>query len=80
VHFTPTHASWLNSVERWFGLITQQAIRPGSFAKARELAHRIETFVARYNRTSTPFARTATAAAILAKLTRFAKAANRTRN
>jgi putative transposase len=30
VHFTPTYASWLNQVERWFGLITQQAIRRGS--------------------------------------------------
>ena len=31
VHFTPTSASWLNLVERWFGIITQQAIRRGSF-------------------------------------------------
>jgi transposase len=32
VHFTPTYASWLNQVERWFGIITQRAIRRGSFS------------------------------------------------
>ena len=32
VHYTPTHASWLNQVERWFGIITQRAIRRGSFS------------------------------------------------
>ena len=31
IHYTPTYSSWLNQVERWFGLITQQAIRRGSF-------------------------------------------------
>jgi putative transposase len=31
LHFTPTYASWLNQVERWFGVITQRAIRRGSF-------------------------------------------------
>jgi transposase len=78
VHFTPTYASWLNQVERWFGLITQQAIRRGSFRTVRELVQRIETFVTRYNRTTTPFAWTATADSILAKLTRLAKAINGT--
>jgi putative transposase len=32
VHFTPTYASWLNQVERWFGIITQRAMRRGSFS------------------------------------------------
>jgi putative transposase len=31
-HYTPTHASWLNQVERWFGVSTQRAIRRGSFS------------------------------------------------
>ena len=35
IHFTPTYASWLNQVERWFGLITQMAIRRGSFSTSR---------------------------------------------
>ncbi len=47
VHFTPTYASWLNQVERWFGLITQRAIRRGAFRTVRELVQRIETFVGR---------------------------------
>ena len=34
VHYTPTYASWLNQVERWFGIITQRAIRRGSFSSA----------------------------------------------
>ena len=74
VHFTLTYSSWLNQVERWFGLITQRAIRRGSFRIVRELIQRIDTFVTRYNRTSTPFVWTATAESILAKLIRFAKA------
>mgnify|MGYP001176777343 CR=1 FL=1 len=37
IHFTPTSASWLNLVERWFGLITSQAIRRGSFDSVRKL-------------------------------------------
>jgi transposase len=78
MHYTPTYASWLNQVERWFGLITQQAIRRGSFRTVRELIHRIDTFVTRYNRTATPFAWTATADSIFAKLTRLAKAINGT--
>ena len=78
VHFTPTHSSWLNQVERWFGFITQRAIRRGSFRTVRELVHRIEAFVARYNRTARPFAWTATADSIVAKLHRLAKAINGT--
>jgi putative transposase len=37
LHFTPTYASWLNQVERWFALITHQAIRRGSFRNVRDL-------------------------------------------
>lgn len=73
VHFTPTYASWLNQVERWFGLITQRAIRRGSFRKVRDLVDRIERFVASYNRTACPFRWTATADSILAKLERLMK-------
>jgi hypothetical protein len=41
LHYTPTYASWLNQVERWFGLITQQAIRRGSFPSVKELVQRL---------------------------------------
>jgi putative transposase len=37
MHYIPTYSSWLNQVERWFGLITQRAIRRGSFTSVREL-------------------------------------------
>lgn len=74
VHYTPTYASWLNQVERWFGIITQQAIRRGSFKSVRELKLRIEAFVEHYNRNSRPFQWVATADSILAKVNRIAKA------
>lgn len=78
VHYTPTYASWLNQVERWFGLITQRAIRRGSFHTVRELVQRIDTFTTRYNRTAAPFAWTATAESILNKVARIAQAINGT--
>lgn len=78
VHFTPTYASWLNQVERWFGLITQHAIRRGSFRNVRELVSRIDAFVTRYNTTAHPFSWTATPESIFAKLQRLAKAINGT--
>lgn len=37
VHYTPTYAFWLNQVERWLGIITQQAVRRGSFSSAKVL-------------------------------------------
>ena len=55
VHYTPTYASWLNQVERWFGLITQQAIRRGSFRSVKELIRNIQKFVEHYNKNTTPF-------------------------
>ncbi len=36
IHYTPTYASWLNQVERWFGIITQQAIRRGTFSSVKK--------------------------------------------
>lgn len=80
VHFTPTYASWLNQVERWFGIITQRAIRRGSFRTVRELVRRIDTFVTHYNAKACPFVWSATAASILAKVTRIAQAISGTRD
>jgi putative transposase len=70
IHFTPTYSSWLNQVERFFGLITDKAIRRGSFRTVKELVSQIEHFVSRYNKNGKPFVWTATAEAILAKLER----------
>jgi hypothetical protein len=57
-------------VERWFGLITQRAIRRGSFRSVRELVTRINQFVQHYNRNCQPFVWTATADSIFQKLAR----------
>lgn len=73
LHFTPTYASWLNQVERWFALITQRAIRRGSFRTVRELIDRIERFVTSYNETARPFRWIATGDSIMAKLDRLTK-------
>jgi len=73
VHYTPTYASWLNQVERWFGIITQRAIRRGSFRSVGQLVEKIERFVAGYNERSRPFVWTATADSILQKLERLCK-------
>jgi len=70
IHYTPTYSSWLNQVERWFGLITQQAIRRGSFKSVKEPIAKINLFTQQYNRKSKPFAWTATADSILRKLSR----------
>jgi putative transposase len=69
-HYTPTYSSWLNQVERWFGLITQRAIRRGSFRSVRDLVTRINQFVHHYNRNCRPFSWTATADSIFQKLSR----------
>jgi putative transposase len=74
VHLTPTYASWLNQVEIWFNLITQQAIRRGTFHSVRDLVHKIDVYVSQYNRQSTPFVWTATADSILQKIERLCKA------
>jgi putative transposase len=72
-HFTPTYSSWLNQVERWFGLITHHAIRRGSFQNVPDLVVKIKTFTAHYNEHATPFAWTATADLILEKIERLCK-------
>src|SRR5262249_48938000 len=70
IHFTPTYASWLNQVERFFALITQRAIRRGSFESTADLVKKIDRFIRTYNANSQPFVWTATADAILQKLAR----------
>ena len=54
-HFTPTSASWLNLVERWFAVITTQAIRRGSFDTVRRLERLIAKFIADWNENARPF-------------------------
>jgi putative transposase len=70
VHYTPTYASWLNQVESWFNIITQQAIRRGTFKSVKELIAKIQEYISKYNRHPQPFTWTATADSILAKIER----------
>ncbi len=70
LHFVPTYSSWLNQVERWFSLITQRAIRRGSFRSVKELIAKIEQFVSAYNEKARPFTWVATTESILAKIER----------
>jgi transposase len=64
LHFTPTGASWLNLVERWFALITEQAIRRGSFDSVRRLAQAIARWLEKWNQNARPFRWTKSAADI----------------
>src|SRR5215469_8290890 len=78
IHYTPTYASWLNQVERWFALLTQRQIRRASFVSAKDLVAKIDAFVQTYNAKARPFLWTATNDAILGKLARLCKAINGT--
>jgi transposase len=70
LHFTPTSGSWLNMVEIFFGIITRQAIRRGTFTSVNDLIGAIETFIDGWNERCQPFVWTKTADQILPKATR----------
>jgi transposase len=72
LHFTPTHASWLNLVERFFGLLTEHALRRGSHKSSRELRAAIQDYLDAHNDEPKPFRWTKTADDILASIARFA--------
>jgi transposase len=67
-HFTPTGASWLNLVERFFAEITRKRIRRGTFRSVPALIAAIRAYVREHNKHARPFIWTATAAAILRKI------------
>lgn len=73
LHFTPTGASWLNLVERWFALITDKQIRRGVHRSVRELEAAIREYLAVYNDDPKPFVWTKTADQILESVARFCK-------
>jgi len=70
VHFTPTHASWMNLVEVWFGIVERQAIRRGVFKSVADLNAKIRAFINGWNDRAHPFVWTKTADQILAKANR----------
>ena len=71
VHFTPTSASWINLVERWFAALTEKQIRRGTHRSTRELEAAIRSYLAISNEQPRPFVWTKTADQILASLGRF---------
>ena len=74
MHFIPTSSSWLNLVERFFGLITEKQIRRGVFHSVEDLESKIMDFIDATNAASKPFVWTKTTEVILEKIAR-AKAA-----
>jgi putative transposase len=80
VHYTPTYASWLNQVEIWFNLLTQRAIRRGTFRSVKALVQKIDQFITDYDRHPRPFAWVATAESILQKIERLCKRISGTRH
>jgi transposase len=69
-HFTPTSASWMNQVETWFGILSRQALRRGSFENVRALSAAIERFTRDWNAGASPFVWVKSADEILARAVR----------
>jgi transposase len=67
-HYTPTGSSWMNQVEIWFGIITRQSIRRGTFQSVRQLIRHIENYIAHWNEEAAPFTWTATPEEIISKV------------
>lgn len=70
LHFIPTSSSWLNLVERFFGLITDKQIRRGVFSSVADLEEKIMQFIAVHNENPEPFVWTKSAEDILVKTNR----------
>jgi transposase len=73
VHFTPTYASWLSLVERWFALLTTKQLRRGVFRSVPQLKAAIQAFIDAHQEDPKPFVWTKTADEILASIARFAE-------
>ena len=71
VHFTPTSASWLNQVERWFATLTEKYLRRGTHRSTRQLEDAIRYYLDVYNSNPKPFVWSKSADEILASLERF---------
>ena len=73
LHFTPTHASWMNMVERFFGLLTEHALRRGSHSSVSQLRTAIHDYLDAHNDESKPFTWTKSADQVLESIARFAQ-------
>ena len=76
-HFTPTSASWLNMVERFFRDLSDKAIKRGSFYNVDDLIGAITEYINQHNQNPKPFIWTASAKDILAKVKRARAAMNK---
>lgn len=70
LHFTPTGASWINLVERWFATLTERQLRRGVYRSTHELETAIQRYLEQHNREPKPFVWTKTADEILASVAR----------
>jgi transposase len=68
MHFTPTYSSWLNQVERWFGLLTDKKLRRGTHRSIQALENDIRDWITTWNENPRPFAWTKTADDIFERL------------
>lgn len=71
VHFTPTSASWINQVERWFATLTEKQIRRGTHRSTRQLEQAVRSYLVSYNADPKPFVWAKSADEILASIERF---------
>ncbi len=77
-HFTPTSASWINQVERWFAELTRKQLQRGVHTSTKQLEADIRAFIDRHNQNPKPFKWTKTADDILAPVKRFCHRVDRT--
>ncbi|MFB7465165.1 IS630 family transposase [Streptomyces sp. NPDC056224] len=68
LQFTPVGSSWINQIETWFGILTRQSIRRGTFASVNVLITQIRNYIDTWNSEANPFTWTATAEETLAKV------------
>jgi transposase len=78
VHYTPTSASWINQVERWFAELTRKRLRRGVHTSVRQLEADIRTFIDRHNENPKPFKWVKSADQILASVKRFCQKSQQT--
>ena len=77
LHFTPTYGSWLNQVERWFGLLTERQLKRGSHPSVVQLRRAIEEFIEVTNENPRPFKWAKSPDEILGRIARFAERTNK---
>ena len=78
VHFTPTTASWINQVERWFAELTRKKLRRGVHTSTSQLKADIRSFIELHNENPKPYKWTKSADEILSSVKRFCQKAGQT--